>query len=143
MLPIEKTFKLDYNYKINKENLDKLIRTGYSRIPVYEGDSNNLIGILRMKDLVGVDALHPLPLYELDIELTEATHVTENTFFLDLFEKFKEGKSRMAFVHKEITDERLLPDHELEDEKKNNIINIAEPLLTLKGIAPDQVDFEF
>ena len=129
MLPIEKTFKLDYNYKINKENLDKLIRTGYSRIPVYEGDSNNLIGILRMKDLVGVDALHPLPLYELDIELTEATHVTENTFFLDLFEKFKEGKSRMAFVHKEITDERLLPDHELEDEKKNNIINIAEPLL--------------
>ena len=129
MLPIEKTFKLDYNYKINKENLDKLIRTGYSRIPVYEGDSNNLIGILRMKDLVGVDALHPLPLYELDIQLTEATHVTENTFFLDLFEKFKEGKSRMAFVHKEITDERLLPDHELEDEKKNNIINIAEPLL--------------
>ena len=132
MLPIEKTFKLDYNYKINKENLDKLINTGYSRIPIYENDSNNLIGILRMKDLVGVDALHPKPLYELDINLTEATHVTENTFFLDLFEKFKEGKSRMAFVHKEITDEKLLPDHELEEEKKkenNNIINIAEPLL--------------
>ena len=132
MLPIEKTFKLDYNYKINKENLDKLINTGYSRIPIYEGDSSNLIGILRMKDLVGVDAFHPMPLYELDINLIEATHVTENTFFLDLFEKFKEGKSRMAFVHKEITDEKLLPDHELEEEKKkenNNIINIAEPLL--------------
>ena len=132
MLPIEKTFKLNYNYIINKANLDKLIRTGYSRIPIYEGDSNNLIGILRMKDLVGVDSLHPSPLNELDIQLTEATHVTENTFFLDLFEKFKEGKSRMAFVHKEIKDEKLLPDHELEDEKKNDnnqIINIEEPLL--------------
>ena len=51
MLPIEKAFKLDYEYKIDKINLEKLVDTGYSRIPIYEGDSNNLIGILRMKDL--------------------------------------------------------------------------------------------
>ena len=134
MLPIEKAFKLNYNYKINKINLDKLIKTGYSRIPIYEGDSNNLIGILRMKDLVGVDSLHPSQLNELDIQLIEATHVTQNTFFLDLFEKFKEGKSRMAFVHKELKDEKLLPDQELEDNKKNNIINIEEPLLNEDNI---------
>ena len=51
MLPIEKTFKLNYNCLINTANLEKLIQCGYSRIPIYEGDSNNLIGILRMKDL--------------------------------------------------------------------------------------------
>ena len=118
MVPIEKAFKLGNDYKINKVNLDKIIETGYSRIPIYEGDSNNLIGILRMKDLVGVDSSHPSSLKELNISLCEAIHVTENTFFLDLFDKFKAGKSRMAFVHRDYKDEKLLPDNEIEDEDK-------------------------
>ena len=38
---------------------------------------------------------------------------------MDLFEKFKDGKSRIAFVHKEIEDEKLLPDNdEIEEEIK-------------------------
>ena len=129
MLPIEKVFKLDYKYKINKANIDKLIESGYSRIPIYEEDSNNLIGILRVKDLIGKDLLRTCLLNELDINLTEPIHITEDTLFLDLFEKFKSGKSRMAFIHKELKDEKLLPD--IED---NNIINeekieVKEPLL--------------
>ena len=135
MLPIEKTFKLDYKYKINKPNLDHLIESGYSRIPIYKENSNNLIGILKMKDLVGIDSLHPSSLDELNIHLTEAIHATENTYFLDLFEKFKEGKSRMAFIHKEFKDEKLLPDNEIEEEEKEkdkdnkNKVEIKEPLL--------------
>ena len=126
MLPIHKTFKLDYKYKINKENIDKLIESGYSRIPIYEGDSNNLIGILRLKDLLGIDLLHPCLLNELDIKLTEAIHITEDTLFLDLFEKFKEGKSRMAFIHKEIKEDQLLPDNNKIIEEK---VEVQEPLL--------------
>ena len=126
MLPIHKTFKLDYKYKINKENIDKLIESGYSRIPIYEGDSNNLIGILRLKDLLGIDLLHPCLLNELDIKLTEAIHITEDTLFLDLFEKFKEGKSRMAFIHKEIKEDQLLPDNDKIIEEK---VEVQEPLL--------------
>ncbi len=129
MLPMEKVFKLDYKYKINKANIDKLIESGYSRIPVYEEDSNNLIGILRVKDLIGKDLLRTCLLNELEINLSEPIHVTEDTLFLDLFEKFKSGKSRMAFIHKEIKDKKLLPDKE-----DNNIINeekieVKEPLL--------------
>ena len=52
-LPIEKTLKLDYNTKITKITLKRLIDSGYSRIPVYLNQSDNLIGILRMKELVG------------------------------------------------------------------------------------------
>ena len=130
MLPIEKAFKLDYKYQINKNNINKLIESGYSRIPIYEDDSNNLIGVLRVKDLIGKDLLRTCSLNELDINLAEPIHITENTLFLDLFEKFKSGKSRMAFIHKELKDEKLLPN----DEDKNNIINeekieIKEPLL--------------
>ena len=126
MLPIHKTFKLDYKYKINKENIDKLIESGYSRIPIYEGDSNNLIGILRLKDLLGIDLLHPCLLNELDIKLIEAIHITEDTLFLDLFEKFKKGKSRMAFIHKEIKEDQLLPDNNKIIEEK---VEVQEPLL--------------
>ena len=122
MLPIEKAFKLDYKYKIDKVNVEKLINSGYSRIPIYENDPNNLIGILRLKDLVGIDLLNPSILSELDIKLNDAVHASENTSFLDLFEKFKDGKSRMAFVHKELKDEKLLPDNEIEDEKENHLV---------------------
>ena len=120
MVPIDKAFKLSHDFKINKVNLDSIIESGYSRIPIFEGDPNNFIGILRLKDLVGIDLSHPHSLNELKIQLSDPIHVTENTFFLDLFEKFKGGKSRMAFVHKKDIDERLLPNDEIEDEKKDN-----------------------
>jgi CBS domain containing-hemolysin-like protein len=129
MLPIEKVFKLDYKYKINKANIDKLIESGYSRIPIYEEDSNNLIGILRVKDLIGKDLLRPCLLNELDIKLTEPIHITEDTLFLDLFEKFKSGKSRMAFIHKELKDEKLLPDNEDKNIINEEKIEVKEPLL--------------
>ena len=129
MLPIEKVFKLDYKYKINKANIDKLIESGYSRIPIYEEDSNNLIGILRVKDLIGKDLLRPCLLNELDIKLSEPIHITEDTLFLDLFEKFKSGKSRMAFIHKELKDEKLLHDNEDKNIINEEKIEVKEPLL--------------
>ena len=129
MLPVEKVFKLNYKYKINKANIDKLIESGYSRIPIYEEDSNNLIGILRVKDLIGKDLLRPCLLNELDIKLTEPIHITEDTLFLDLFEKFKSGKSRMAFIHKELKDEKLLPNNEDKNIINEEKIEVKEPLL--------------
>ena len=129
MLPVEKVFKLNYKYKINKANIDKLIESGYSRIPIYEGDSNNLIGILRVKDLIGKDLLRTCLLNELDINLMEPIHITEDTLFLDLFEKFKSGKSRMAFIHKELKDEKLLPDNEDKNIINEEKIEVKEPLL--------------
>ena len=129
MLPVEKVFKLNYKYKINKVNIDKLIESGYSRIPIYEEDSNNLIGILRVKDLIGKDFLRPCLLNELDIKLSEPIHITEDTLFLDLFEKFKSGKSRMAFIHKELKDEKLLPNNEDKNIINEEKIEVKEPLL--------------
>jgi metal transporter CNNM len=145
MIPIEKSFKLSNKYKIDKINIERLINSGFSRIPIYEDNQNNLIGILRLKDLVGIDLLHPSMLNELDINLYEAVHVNENTYFLDLFEKFKEGQSRMAFVHKDSKDskdEQLLPDKEKEEDQKEedqkeDQIEAKEPLL-INNIIEDE-----
>jgi CBS domain containing-hemolysin-like protein len=99
ILPIEKTLKLDYHSKITKITLKRLIDSGYSRIPIYEHYSNNLIGILRMKELVGKDMSKNYTLSQLGINLSHPIHAYEDTLFLDLFEKFKGGKSHMAFIH--------------------------------------------
>ena len=111
MLPLEKVFKLDYNFNLNHNNLNEIIEKDYSRIPIYETTPDNLIGVLLLKDLIGKDLSHPIPLNELNINLLNAIYVNENTFFIDLFEKFKNGKSKMAFVYREVTkEEQLLPD---------------------------------
>ena len=105
ILPINKVLKIDYNSKINKIILKRLIDSGYSRIPVYENNPNNLIGILRMKQLVGKDLSEPRTISQLDIKLSLPIHAYEDTLFLDLFDKLKGGKSHMAFIHKKENDE--------------------------------------
>ena len=111
MIPLDKVYKLDYNFKLNHNSLNEMIEKGYSRIPIYENIPNNLKGVLLLKDLIGKDLTHPIALNELNINLLNAIYVNEETFYIDLFEKFKNGKSKMAFVYKEIKkEEKLIPD---------------------------------
>ena len=114
MVPMEQVYKLDYNHIINQNTLQRIKNSGFSRIPIFEDEPNNLIGVLLLKDLVGKDLSHPIAINELDINILNAIHVKEDTFFLDLLEKFENGKSKMAFVYKEISkDEELLPDYRM------------------------------
>ena len=112
MIPLDKVYKLDYNFNLNHNSLNEMIEKGYSRIPIYENIPNNLKGVLLLKDLIGKDLTHPIALNELNINLLNAIYVNEETFYIDLFEKFKNGKSKMAFVYKEIKkEEKLIPDN--------------------------------
>ena len=133
ILPIEKVLKFDFNSKINKMALKRLTDSGYSRIPVYENNPNHLIGILRMKQLVGKDLSEPYTLSQLGINLSQAIHAYEDTLFLDLFEKFKGGKSHMAFIHQQEPDNNFVRSVSCAvDENKKYEKNI--PLTPIKGI---------
>ena len=111
MTPLERVYKLDNNHNINYNDLNEMIEKGYSRIPVYENMPNNLIGILLLKDLIGKDLTHPIALNELNINLSNGIYVNEETFYFDLLEKFKNGKSKMAFVYRQVEKEdKLIPD---------------------------------
>jgi len=99
MIPLEKVVKLDFNAKISKSVLKKLIDTGKSRIPVYSNRDNNFVGVLRMYQFLGKDLSEPKTITQLGIELSQPLHAYEDMQFFDLFDKFKEGKSHMAFVH--------------------------------------------
>ena len=53
-----------------------------------------------MKQLLGKDLSKPTTLEQLGVTLTSPIIVGEDCLFLDLFEKFKGGKSHMAFIFK-------------------------------------------
>ena len=129
ILPINQTLKLNYHSKLTKASLKRLIDSGFSRIPVYENDPSHLVGILRMKELVGKDMSKNYTLSQLGINLSHPIHDYEDTLFLDLFEKFKNGKSHMAFIHqkepeKSVYNSVSYPFEKIEQSFGKNVPNI-------------------
>ncbi|TYH82299.1 hypothetical protein ES332_D02G050600v1 [Gossypium tomentosum] len=54
MTPIESTFSLDVNSKLDWEAMGKILARGHSRVPVYSGNPKNIIGLLLVKSLLTV-----------------------------------------------------------------------------------------
>ena len=56
MTPLENTFMISVEDKLNFDTMSRIFKTGYSRIPVFEGgDVQNVIGLLFTKDLIFID----------------------------------------------------------------------------------------
>ncbi len=51
MTPRKKVFMIDIQAS-SEENIDKLISQNYSRVVVYDGDKDNIIGVIYLKDLL-------------------------------------------------------------------------------------------
>lgn len=84
--------------KPQEEYLDEILEEGYSRIPVYEGDSDNIIGILFMKDFFL--ALRRQGFNEIDIRslLRPAYFVFERKNIDELFKELQASKTHMAIL---------------------------------------------
>lgn len=81
-----------------KELLDKTLEAGYSRIPVYEEDLDNIKGIIYVKDLlpyVGKKIPSTVTISEL---MREALFVPESKRCGDLFNEMTEKHLQMVFV---------------------------------------------
>ncbi len=52
MTPLENVFMIDINANLDTQMLKKIYAEGYSRIPVYEGSRENIIGLLLSRDLI-------------------------------------------------------------------------------------------
>ena len=100
ILPVEKVTKINYQAKITKVTIKRLIDSGYSYIPVYKNEPNNLIKILPMKELLLKDLSNSLTLDKLEIRYKKPVVEYEDASFLNLFEKFQKGRINMAFIYK-------------------------------------------
>ena len=110
MIPMEKVFSLDFETKINENTVQKILGYGFSRIPIYEDNKDNFIGVLRIKNLIGVDMTKEQKLSELNIKLSLPITVTKNFLVFDLFNEFKKGKSHMAFIFDGIEEKKQIQD---------------------------------
>lgn len=52
MTPFEKVISFDQNQKLNDDFYEKVNESGFSRLPIYNGNPANITGILYVKDLI-------------------------------------------------------------------------------------------
>lgn len=55
MTPRTVVYSLDINKTLNKELFDQIVSEGYSRIPVYNGSIDNIVGVLFIKKLINIE----------------------------------------------------------------------------------------
>lgn len=98
MTPIESTFSLDVNSKLDWEAIGKILAKGHSRVPVYSGNPKNIIGLLLVKSLLTVRAETETPVSAVSIR--KIPRVPADLPLYDILNEFQKGSSHMAAVVK-------------------------------------------
>lgn len=100
MVPRTDTLMLDVDDEL-EENLDIILNCSYSRLPIYEEDKDNVIGVLHLKDVFraaknqGFDNIHL-------IELANSPLFVPSTIYVDdLLVEFKKTRQHMAILKDE------------------------------------------
>lgn len=128
------------------EYLDEMLEVMYSRIPVYEGDIDNIIGILYMKDFIS-------EAYKVGFENVDVRKIMQQPYFVPerqnidvLFKELQDAKKHIAILVDEyggfsgiVTIEDLIEEvmGEIEDEFDNDepdILKVEDNVYIIKGI---------
>lgn len=94
MRPIEEMVVINYSLS-NREKLEVVKENLYTRYPVYQGNKNNIIGVIHTKDI----------LCALDNDLQQESlrpilKVSHHDQLIDVLRKFQQGKPHFALVYK-------------------------------------------
>jgi len=75
--------------------IETIISTGHSRIPIYEGNIDNIIGIIHVKDLLKLTSLKD---FKIKDYLHEPIFVPDTKRIGELFKEMRKKKTHMAIV---------------------------------------------
>ena len=147
MVAIEVTKSLD-------EVADLCVENGYSRIPVYKDDQDNIVGVLYAKDLLKYVG-HNIP-QKLTLEkiMRKPLYVAETQACSDIFKSMTDSRTQFAVVVDEyggtagiVTLEDLIESivgnirDEYDDDEDEEIVKIDETTFTVDGTTNiDEVD---
>lgn len=100
MTHIEDAFMLSIDSILDFETVTEIMKSGFSRIPVYEGDRHDVVNLLLIKDLALVDPDDNTPLRTLCEFYQNCLFFVFEDVTLDvIFKQFKGGQQgHMAFV---------------------------------------------
>lgn len=88
---------VDINSSLN-EIIDIALEEGYSRMPVYEDDLDNIVGILYIKDLLKLVLEQSTENFDIRDYMRKALYIPETNRCKDLFQEFQKTKVQMAVI---------------------------------------------
>ena len=95
MTPINDCFLLDEDAILDFKTMTQVIKSGYSRIPVYSGERSNVVALLYVKDLAFVDPDDCIPLLSV---IKFYNHQVRKVFFDTRLEEFDFLKNGFCFL---------------------------------------------
>lgn len=100
--PVNVLFSLDAEEIVNEEIIEQIKNEHYSRIPVYEGTRDNIIGILFAKDLIGHQIEYSTTVKDLAV-IDKQICVGEDYRLDSLLNMFIKSKRHMGFVYNQFS----------------------------------------
>lgn len=95
MVPKQDMVCVNINDNINKI-LETIVEEGFSRLPVYKGNIDNIVGLLYSKDLLSIWKYKKLVIMQ-DI-IREPYFINENKKVQEILKEFQKGKIHIAIV---------------------------------------------
>ena len=95
MRPRGEMVLIDINAKLD-DILEKVLESGYSRLPVYKEREDNIVGVINMKDLLSLSANKDLIVLQ-DI-IYPPSFVSGSQKVIDLLKDFQKGHAHIAIV---------------------------------------------
>ncbi|KAI9596003.1 hypothetical protein BDF19DRAFT_384524 [Syncephalis fuscata] len=96
MTGLENVFAIDINTMLDRAAMSSIVDAGHSRVPVYEGSIENIIGVVLIKSLIMLDPDDATPVR--DVNINHLPKVHKSTPLYEMLDKFQEGSSHMAIV---------------------------------------------
>ncbi|XP_031418108.1 metal transporter CNNM2 isoform X2 [Clupea harengus] len=101
MTPLRDCFMIPGDGILDFNTMSEVMESGYTRIPVFEGERSNIVDLLFVKDLAFVDPDDSTPLKTITRFYSHQLHFVFNDTKLDaMLEEFKKGKSHLAIVQR-------------------------------------------
>ncbi|NXY92195.1 CNNM2 protein, partial [Alcedo cyanopectus] len=92
MTPLRDCFMITAEAVLDFNTMSEIMESGYTRIPVFEGDRSNIVDLLFVKDLAFVDPDDCTPLKTITRFYNHPLHFVFNDTKLDaMLEEFKKG----------------------------------------------------
>ena len=116
-------------YALNIRTLDReklhqiIIETNYSRIPIYDGDIDNIIGVLHIKTYISAYMRNPN--ISIRRKLQKPYFVSSNIMIDDLFNGFKKHHTHIAIVRDK--NKRVVGMVTMDDVLEELVSDISEP----------------
>lgn len=110
LTPAKNVFKLSIDTKLDRDTLLRILRSGHSRIPLYDSSPNDVVCLLLVKQLLLVNPEDGMPIRALissrasshKIRVAPAVECSADTHIPDLLNEFQTGRTHMAVIYDDV-----------------------------------------